>query len=124
MKSSDLTLLFAEDNESSRTVYEKAFTREGYKVLSCDNAAQVMAELKDGKVDLLVTDLEMPKANTLDLFPFLKKEFPRLPVIVVTGHYQGLQGDFTAKGYHVSAFFNKPLELSVLKEKVRELLKV
>ena len=66
------------------------------------NAAQILAELKEEKIDLLVTDLEMPAANTLELFPALKKEYPRLPVIVVTGHYR-TQQDFLARGYNIAA---------------------
>jgi DNA-binding NtrC family response regulator len=124
MKCSDCTLLIAEDNAASMKVYEKAFGRDGYKVLTCDNAAQVMAELRDGKVDLLVTDLEMPKANTLELFPFLKKEYPRLPVIVVSGHYAGLQDEFSSRDYPVAAFFGKPVELAALTEKVKAILKI
>lgn len=124
MKSSGCTLLFAEDDPGVRKLYEKSFAKQGFRVITCDNAVQVMAELRDEKIDLLVTDLEMPEANTLELFPFLKKEYPRLPVIVVSGHYQGMQDSFKKKGFQVTAFFNKPVETSVLSAKIREILKV
>jgi DNA-binding NtrC family response regulator len=124
VKKSDFSILFADDNPSVKAIYVKAFTQEGYRVLSCDNAAQILADLKEEKVDLLVTDLEMPAANTLELFPTLKKEYPRLPVIVVSGHYRDLQQDFLARGYNIAAFIHKPTELSVLKEKIREVLKI
>jgi DNA-binding NtrC family response regulator len=123
-KSSDFTILFAEDNPAMQAVYVKAFEREGYKVFTADNAAQVMAELHEGKFDLLVTDLEMPAANTFELFPFLKKEYPKLPVIIVSGHYKDLQTDFLDKGYRISAFLNKPIAVSVLKEKIEEILRI
>jgi DNA-binding NtrC family response regulator len=124
VKPSDFTILFADDNPSVKLLYEKAFTQEGFKVLTCDNAAQIIAELKEEKVDLLVTDLEMPAANTLELFPILKRDHPRLPVIIVSGHYKDLQVDFLSRGYNVSAFLNKPIGLSVLKDKVKEVLKI
>ena len=124
MKSSDFTILFAEDNPNVKAVYHKIFTKEGYRVLSCDNAAQVLAELKEEKVDLLVTDLEMPAANTLELFPVLKKEYPRLPVIVVSGHYKDLQSDFLSRGFNITAFINKPTEPQVLINKISEILKI
>ncbi len=124
MKSSDFTILFADDNPSVMATYVRAFTQDGFKVLSCDNAAQALAELGDSKVDLLVTDLEMPAANTLELFPVLKEEYPKLPVIVVSGHYKGLQQEFQEKGFKIAAFINKPTEISVLREKVREILKI
>jgi CheY-like chemotaxis protein len=102
----------------------KTFTQEGYQVLTCEHGARVLADLKEEKVDLLVTDLEMPGMNTLELFPILKKEFPRLPVIVVSGHYKELQKDFLDRGYAVTAFLSKPIGMSVLKAKIREILKI
>lgn len=124
MKPSEITILFADDNPSVLLAYFKAFNKEGFRVLSCDNAAQVLAELKDEKIDLLVTDLEMPAANTLETFEVLKKDYPRLPVIVVSGHYKDLKTDFMDKGYKVSAFISKPCAVQVVMDKVREILKV
>src|SRR5690349_17327448 len=106
MKSSDLTILFAEDNPGIQKIYEKNFAQEGFRVVVAEHGARVLAELREQKVDLLVTDLEMPGANTLELFPILKKEFPRLPVIIVSGHYVNLKEDFLNKGFDVKAFIN------------------
>jgi DNA-binding NtrC family response regulator len=124
MKTSDFKILFADDDSSTLLSYFKAFTKAGFRVLSCDNAAQILAELKDEKIDLLVTDLEMPTANTLETLEILKREYPRLPVIVVSGHYKGLQTDFNEKGYKISAFIHKPCGVNEVMEKVREILKI
>lgn len=122
MKPSDFTLLFAEDNAQIMTLYQKAFGQEGYKVFASKNAAEAMAELQSEKIDLLVTDLAMPEANTFDLFRLLKEKFPKLPVIIVSGKYRDLEQDFLGKGYRVSAFLQKPVELSALKAKVAQVL--
>ncbi|HTA77166.1 MAG TPA: response regulator [bacterium] len=124
MKCSDFTIMFAEDEPGIRKIYERNFVKEGYKVVLVEHGARAMAELREQKIDLLVTDLAMPGMNTLELFPILKKEYPRLPVIVVTGHYLNLQEDFVAKGFDIKAVFNKPVGISELKEKVRRILKI
>jgi DNA-binding NtrC family response regulator len=124
MKTSDYTILFADDNPSVMLSYFKAFNKAGFRVLSCENAAQVLAELKVEKVDLLVTDLEMPDANTFETLEILKREYPKLPVIVVSGHYKGLQPDFNEKGYKISAFIHKPCGVNEVMEKVREVLRI
>jgi two-component system response regulator GlrR len=124
MENQKKTLLIAEDNVGIQAIYKKVFGREGFNVVLCDNAAQAMAELNEQKVDLLMTDLEMPLANTFELFPYLKEKFPRLPVIIVTGHYRNLQDEFAAKGFRMSAFFNKPVGVYTLLDKVREVLKI
>ncbi len=124
MKPSEMTVLFAEDDPLARKVYEKSFEKEGYKVILAEHGARVMAELSEQKVDLLVTDLQMPGMNTLELFPILAKDYPRLPVIVVTGHYGNMLEDFKAKGFAIKAFFNKPVTVSELKGKVEKILKI
>ena len=124
MKCSDFTLMFAEDNPEIQKMYQRNFAAEGYRVLMVEHGARAMAELKENKVDLLVTDLEMPGMNTLDLFPILKNDYPRLPIIIVTGHYKSLEDDFQAKGFAVKAVFTKPVSMGILKEKIREILKI
>src|ERR1700679_4199056 len=102
MKCSDFTIMFADDNELIQKVYEKNFTKEGYKVVLVEHGARVLAELAEQKIDLLVTDMEMPGMNTLELFSILKNDYPRLPVIVVTGHYVNLMEEFKSKGFERS----------------------
>ena len=124
MKCSDFTILIADDNLQMQKIYERNFVKEGYRVLLAEHGVRIMAELKAQKVDLLATDLEMPGMNTLELFPILQRDYPQLPVVVVSGHYVNMQDDFKTKGFDVKAFFNKPVEVSTLKEKFREILKI
>jgi CheY-like chemotaxis protein len=122
MKFSDCTIMFSEDDTKIRKIYERDFAREGCRVVLAENGA--MAELKEQKVDLLVTDLKMPGMNTLELLEILKKDHPRLPVIVVSGHYMNMKEDFLDKGYAIKAFINKPVAISELKEKIQKILKI
>jgi len=122
MTPSNFTILFAEDDVQVMWLYQKSFAQEGYKVLVSTNAAEAMAELQAEKVDLLVTDLAMPEANTFDLFNLLKEKYPRLPVIIVSGKYLDLKESFMDKGYKVTDFLQKPIALSALKAKVAEVL--
>lgn len=124
MKPSDFTIMFADDNRTIQRVYEKNFTQEGFKVVLVEHGARALAELREQKIDLLVTDLEMPGMNTLELFPILQQDYPKLPIIVVTGHYMNLLPEFQAKGFAIKAMLNKPLSVGVLRQKIREILKI
>jgi CheY-like chemotaxis protein len=124
MKFSDCTIMFSEDDTTIRKIYERDFTCEGCRVVLAEHGARAMAELKEQKVDLLVTDLKMPGMNTLELLEILKKDHPRLPVIVVSGHYMNMKEDFLNKGYAIKAFINKPVAISELKEKIQKILKI
>ena len=124
MKPSDLTLLFADDEAPIRKIYEKSFVPDGFKVILCENAGQVLEQLEKQKVDLLVLDLHMPGMDEMDLFAILREKYPALPALVVSGAYSGLVGDFAAKGYDTITFFNKPAPLKELKKSIYKLLKI
>ncbi len=122
MKRNDFRILIAEDDPAIRKLYEKAFRQEGYEVVSVEAGGQVLAELKDGSFDLLITDLKLEHTSALEVLPEVRKIHPRLPVIVVSGYYANLVEDFHLKGFNVNLFLNKPLGLSDLKLAVRRVL--
>ena len=124
MKCSDFTLLFADDEPAIRAIYQKAFAPDRFKIVLCENANQVLEKLSQQKLDLLVLDLQMPGMDEMDLFAILRKQYPNLPVLVVSGVYSGVVEDFTAQGYDTITFFNKPASLMELKNSIYKLLNI
>lgn len=122
MKPSDFTLLFADDEAPIRKIYEKSFAPDGFKIILCENAGQVLKQLAQQKVDLMVIDLHMPGMDELDIFSIFREKYPDIPALVVSGAYSGLVDDFAAKGYDTVTFFNKPAPLIELKKSVYKLL--
>jgi len=115
------TILLAEDEASSRFLYEEELLEEGYRVLTAENGLQVLGILEDQKVDLLMTDAKMPDMHALEMIPQVRAEHPSLPIIVVSA-FKGLENDFVLKEFNVSAFFAKPVDMGALKTKIREIL--
>ena len=125
MKCSDFTILVAEDEPGLRKIYEKSLSAEGYRLIMAESGARAMAELYETTVHLLITDIKMETMSALELLPILKRDHPKLPVILVSGRYDGLEEDFRKKGFdNVKTFFQKPLSMDLLKQKVRQILKV
>jgi len=125
MKCSDFTILVAEDEPGLRRIYEKSLAAEGYQVILAESGARALAELHETPVDLLITDIKMETMSALELLPILKRDHPRLRVIVVSGRYDGMEVEFQKKGFdNVETFFQKPLNMNVLKEKIRQILKI
>ena len=125
MKCSDFTILVVEDEPGLRKIYEKSLTSEGYKLILAESGARALAELGEAPAHLLITDMKMDTMSALEMLPILKRDYPRLPVIVVSGRYEGLMEDFRAKGFdNVKSFFQKPLSMDILKKKIREVLKI
>ena len=122
MKLNDFKILIAEDDPGIRRIYEKAFKQEGYDVVIASTGGEVLAELHEAAFDLFITDLKLDAMSALDTLPVVRKKYPKMPVIVVSGYYVNLVEEFHQKGFKVDMFLNKPLGMDTLKKAVRQLL--
>ena len=77
-------ILIADDDSSIRLVLSQAFTRLGYQVRATGNATTLLKWVSDGEGDLVVTDVVMPDENVFDVLPRIRKQRPKLPVIVMS----------------------------------------
>ena len=84
MNAASKKILIADDDSSIRLVLSQAFTRLGYQVRATGNAATLLKWVSDGEGDLVVTDVVMPDENVFDVLPRIRKERPKLPVIVMS----------------------------------------
>ena len=84
MNAASKKILIADDDASIRLVLSQAFTRVGYQVRATGNAATLLKWVSDGEGDLVVTDVMMPDGNVFDVLPRMRKERPKLPIIVMS----------------------------------------
>jgi two-component system, NtrC family, nitrogen regulation response regulator GlnG len=84
MNAATKKILIADDDSSIRLVLSQAFTRLGYQVRATGNATTLLKWVTDGEGDLVVTDVMMPDENVFDVLPRIRKERPKLPVIVMS----------------------------------------
>jgi DNA-binding response OmpR family regulator len=112
------TVLLAEDDPALRKLLSMVLRLAGYHVVSAFdglNALQVI--LADSrKVDLLITDFEMPRMNGIQLASTAVGLRPDLKVLIVSGRYD------PAIQQTGMRFLHKPFRPSELVERVEELL--
>jgi two-component system nitrogen regulation response regulator GlnG len=84
MNAASKKILIADDDASIRLVLSQAFTRLGYQVRATGNAATLLKWVTEGEGDLVVTDVVMPDENVFDVLPRIRKERPKLPIIVMS----------------------------------------
>jgi two-component system, NtrC family, nitrogen regulation response regulator GlnG len=77
-------ILIADDDASIRLVLSQAFGRLGYQVRATSNASTLLKWVSDGDGDLVITDVVMPDENVFEVLPRIRKERPKLPVIVMS----------------------------------------
>ena len=81
------TILIVDDSLSLRTVVRIALERAGYAVIEAGDGKQALAQLeKAGKVNLIVSDVNMPNMGGLELLTHLKQHARHkfVPVIMLT----------------------------------------
>lgn len=74
MEPSKKSVLIAEDESSLRDLYRSLLTQDGYAVEAVVNGEEAYAKVKDGKYDLLLLDILMPKMSGLELLERLQQE--------------------------------------------------
>lgn len=79
-------VLIVDDERSIRTVLRAHLKRAGYHPILAEDGAKAMAILAREPVDLVVSDLMMPKVDGMALLAHCRSEHPGLPVILITAH--------------------------------------
>ncbi|MCR9296661.1 MAG: ATP-binding protein [bacterium] len=80
----DNKLLVAEDSETQTVYIRSLLDRAGFDVTMVANGRLALDSLRDSLPDMVVTDLEMPEMNGLDLVDAIHSEFSQLPVVLIT----------------------------------------
>ena len=81
-------ILIAEDEESVRSLLGRALTQDGPEVVTTADGAEAFDVLKreGGRFDLLLTDIKMPMMDGLALALATARDFPALPIVLMTGY--------------------------------------
>jgi len=118
------TILLVEDEAGVRTTVGRALERCGYRVLRAANGEEAIQrwEEADASVDLLLSDMVMPKGiSGLDLADRFRRDCPALRVIVTSGYSVDLQRRGALTGAHMS-YLSKPYDIATLARAVRKCL--
>ena len=117
------TILLVEDEEQVRTVIAEILRKHGYHVIETGTPAQALlaAEERSTAIDLLLTDVVMPKMNGRQLAERVCQLRPELQVLYMSGYTDDL---ITQRGVSDAevAFIAKPLTPAPLLAKIDELL--
>ena len=107
-----------EDEDPLRRLAERVLTRAGHQVLAAESAEAVLEQLEAAaRPALLVSDVAMPGMDGVSLARVLRRRWPDLPVVLVSGYAEAaLQADLAGEGFHFLAKPYGPAELLVAVE--------
>ncbi len=114
------TVLLVEDDDAVRTITIIALENAGFRVLPADSAANAvtLARPQIAQIDLLITDVVMPRMGGRELATIIHSLKPDLPVLYISGYTE----DAILQDGIRSAFLQKPFTPLSLVRKARDIL--
>lgn len=79
------SILIVDDSHDMLEVLQRNLQALKFHTYQADNVHDAIEILKDSKVDLLITDLQMPKVNGMVLINYVNQQYPDVPILVITG---------------------------------------
>lgn len=117
------TVLVVEDEDGVRQVLRRALQRAGYTVIEARNAGEALliCEQHTGSLELLITDVVMPRMTGPQLAARLRSLRPDLRIVFISGYSEERIAQ-AGPGSEHDGFISKPLSVDALLRGVREVL--
>jgi two-component system response regulator HydG len=119
----DATILIVEDEEKMRRLFDLVLRPEGYRLFQADSGEAGLKLLEEGGIDLVLTDLQMAKVSGLDVLEHVTRDYPELPVVIITG-YGTVKSAVEAMRKGAFDYISKPVDNDELKIVVRRALEM
>jgi chemosensory pili system protein ChpA (sensor histidine kinase/response regulator) len=108
-------ILVVDDSLSNRKALSLMIQPLGYEVLTAVDGSDALQQLENNAIDLVITDLEMPNMNGLEMVEFIRSEpaIQHLPIIMVTSR-STVKHRKLARQAGVDAYLTKPVDHETL----------
>jgi DNA-binding NtrC family response regulator len=113
------SILVVDDNSNLREALAAVLDNAGYEVFQASNGDSAIAEMRQRPVALLITDLVMPEKEGIETRRQFIQEFPRMPMIAISGMPEYLP---VARALGAAVVLEKPIAYADLLKAVRNLI--
>ncbi len=116
-------VLLIDDDEQILKVFQKMLAGEGYEVIVATNGRQGRELFREHGADLIITDIVMPEKEGIEIIMELRRDYPGLSIIAISGGGQTFGPDSyldVAQSLGVNKTLQKPIHRRDLLAAVRE----
>ena len=113
-------ILLVEDDATSRYAFARLLRGQGYEVIEAGDGNEAVALLDGLPVDLVITDMVLPKLNGLHLVNLIHARWSAIPIVLMSSYLSERAGKIILDGS--ADFFQKPIRPSALVRTVQRLL--
>lgn len=82
-------VLIVDDEPDVRKVVRMTLEKAGYDVIEAEDGEKAIQEVNKGEnplmLDVIISDIRMPKINGVEAINYFRQQYPRVPLIVLTG---------------------------------------
>jgi len=112
-------ILLVDDDQNFLSVTKKRLAKRGYDIQTVSNGLEVFEKLQAQNIQVVVLDVKMPDINGIDVLKEIKKRFPLVQVIMLTGvPTVGCAADSLKLG--ALNYLIKPVDFEELTQKIQE----
>ena len=117
-------VMVVEDDAAVRELLREILKRAGHEVMAAVNGKEAIALYKENRADLIITNILMPEKEGLETIQDLRREYPDVKIIAISGGGQIGPADYleVARRFGALRTFSKPFDRKELLKAVGELL--
>ncbi len=120
-RKSEGLVLVVDDEPDVRKVVRMTLEKAGYDVIEAEDGEKAIADVKKDEnmllLTLIITDIRMPNMNGIDVINYYQKQWPSIPLIVLTG-FPDLDMATSMLQHGVVDYLVKPVEAEKLRASV------
>jgi len=110
-------ILVVDDEHLIVSAYTRVLRHNGHEVYCASRATKAGAILQKSEIDVIVSDLIMPGMNGISFMELVRRHWPEIPVILITG-FPSLSSEQSARTSGAFAFLSKPVSVPELRATV------
>jgi CheY-like chemotaxis protein len=116
------TILIVDDEPDVSRLFQLTLEPAGYEVACAADGAQAVRMLAARRFDLVITDLLMPERDGLQLIADLRRTYPNLPILAMSGGGRMSAELYLkmARGFRVEGLLRKPFDTQEILSAVRD----
>ena len=111
-------ILVIDDEKNYLLVLQTLLEDEGYTVTAISDPETALAFLAESEVDVVVTDMKMPKVSGREVLQHVKKSWPYIPVLIMTA-FGSIESAVEAMKYGAFDYITKPFSPSEMVARVK-----
>lgn len=114
------TLLIVDDQPGIRMLLEELFKQETFNTKSAESGGEALRIIQKNVPDLVLLDMKMPGIDGIEVLKRIKREWPHIPVIMMTA-YGEVELTEQAAQLGADRYFTKPFDIFEVRSAVQAL---